>query len=273
MIREVTFMKYSKIRLDPIVDLEARFSSLSPEAYEQRARGTLSKADAEAFEEIMAEYVGVDHDSLGRARKFYDFLSAKGMNVFARYDNIEFSKAIVPKVMEEIYGSKCVADIGCFDGLHAVTYAMNMPGAEVIGMDISGESIKSAKDLAARYGLKNIRFVAGDVLSMPFVNRFDAITATSVLNETYEVIPWWSAFNSATQTDHLLEDKLAEIRKIAGPGAKVVMSFLPQGTDLWARYLADSISKSGFHEIRKETFGFKAHDANMECLFVVARAD
>jgi ubiquinone/menaquinone biosynthesis C-methylase UbiE len=78
-------------------------------------------------------------------------------------------------VPRELQGKKLL-DLGCGPGIHAKEYCAR--GAEVIGVDISEEMIKIAKEQAPK-----ATFLKADLLKIPFPNNhFDIITSSYVLD-------------------------------------------------------------------------------------------
>lgn len=68
-------------------------------------------------------------------------------------------------------------DVGCGNGLITVDLARAIgPSARVVGLDISGAILETAKTYAVHTGVENIRFVTGDAHRLPFRNaEFDAV--------------------------------------------------------------------------------------------------
>ncbi len=74
-----------------------------------------------------------------------------------------------------------VLDLGCGDGGHLLPIALALPGAELIGVDLSGVAIEQASARAAALGLSNVRFLQADILDIaPEFGEFDYITAHGV---------------------------------------------------------------------------------------------
>jgi demethylmenaquinone methyltransferase/2-methoxy-6-polyprenyl-1,4-benzoquinol methylase len=70
---------------------------------------------------------------------------------------------------------KCL-DLACGTGDMAMLLAEEYPQAEVIGLDLNRDMIECARK---RKGIKNIKFVPGDMCDMPFDdNSFDIVTAS-----------------------------------------------------------------------------------------------
>jgi ubiquinone/menaquinone biosynthesis C-methylase UbiE len=101
-------------------------------------------------------------------------------------------------------------DVGCASGEVLREMARIVYPARVMGFDLSGERIEQSRAIDAELGFTNIDYQQGDVTAMPFENdRFDLV---------------WSRF--------LIEylprptEALAELKRIARPGGKVVVADL-----------------------------------------------
>lgn len=71
-------------------------------------------------------------------------------------------------------------DIGCGSGVVSRYLAELNPGAKVIGIDISGDRVQSAKELALK--IPNLEFLVGDIKSLEFKDStFDNIVCRYVL--------------------------------------------------------------------------------------------
>jgi 2-polyprenyl-3-methyl-5-hydroxy-6-metoxy-1,4-benzoquinol methylase len=91
---------------------------------------------------------------------------------------------LVPGLTGSLQKGIRVLDIGCGRGLIMIRLAELYPSSRVVGMDLSEEAIVFARGEAARRGLNNIEFFAGDVSdfdetaepeSFDFITTFDAI--------------------------------------------------------------------------------------------------
>ena len=56
-----------------------------------------------------------------------------------------------------------VLEIGCGDGANLVPMAEGLPGADLVGLDLSPGALATAEELAAAAGVENVRFEEGDV--------------------------------------------------------------------------------------------------------------
>ncbi len=80
--------------------------------------------------------------------------------------------------------NKIILDQGCGGGRY--TIALKMLGAKkVIGLDFSKIGIENAISRCKHYGIKNVEFIEGSVLKMPFEdNIFDFVFSNGVLHHT-----------------------------------------------------------------------------------------
>lgn len=70
-----------------------------------------------------------------------------------------------------------VLDIGCASGGNTLPMAAQLPGAEVVGVDLSGVQIARARASAVELGLDNVTFYQGDFRALPDDRPFDYIVA------------------------------------------------------------------------------------------------
>jgi SAM-dependent methyltransferase len=67
-----------------------------------------------------------------------------------------------------------VLEAGCGVGAQTVTLAGNSPGAEIVSVDISPDSLAQAEKAVRRAGLNNVRFLEADLFHLPFKDgQFD----------------------------------------------------------------------------------------------------
>jgi SAM-dependent methyltransferase len=75
-----------------------------------------------------------------------------------------------------------VLEAGCGTGAQTIPLARNSPGAQIVSVDISGNSIAEAKAKAERAGLDNVQFEQADVFSLGFAPQsFDHVFVCFVL--------------------------------------------------------------------------------------------
>jgi len=69
-----------------------------------------------------------------------------------------------------------VLEAGCGVGAQTVTVARKSPGAEIVSVDISAESLAAARAAAGEAGLTNVRFEQADVFGLPYpTESFDHV--------------------------------------------------------------------------------------------------
>lgn len=82
-----------------------------------------------------------------------------------------------------------VLEAGCGVGAQTVTLARNSPGASIVSIDISMDSIAQAKQNVRAAGLNNVQFQQGDIFHLPFPPRsFDHVFVCFVLEHLKEPI-------------------------------------------------------------------------------------
>jgi SAM-dependent methyltransferase len=75
-----------------------------------------------------------------------------------------------------------VLEAGCGVGAQTVTLARSSPGARILSVDISAESVSAAKAKVASEGFTNVEFRQADIFALPFENQsFDHVFVCFVL--------------------------------------------------------------------------------------------
>ncbi len=75
-----------------------------------------------------------------------------------------------------------VLEAGCGVGAQTVILAGNSPGARIVSVDVSPQSLSAAKALAAAGGLRNVAFLRADIFNLPFrAASFDHVFVCFVL--------------------------------------------------------------------------------------------
>jgi SAM-dependent methyltransferase len=78
--------------------------------------------------------------------------------------------------------SSYVLEAGCGNGAQTVALARNSPGAHIVSVDISADSIAEAEARVKEAGLGSVEFRQGDILALPFdPETFDHIFVCFVL--------------------------------------------------------------------------------------------
>jgi trans-aconitate 2-methyltransferase len=85
------------------------------------------------------------------------------------------------RVLNELHlrGDECVLDVGCGTGKLTRLLLQNVPRGRVLGLDVSRNMVLHAQgNLHPDFG-DRVQFVAADLLSLPFLGRFDGIFSTA----------------------------------------------------------------------------------------------
>ncbi len=80
-----------------------------------------------------------------------------------------------------------VLEAGCGVGAQTVTLARNSPGASIVSVDISEESVAQAEQKIQAAALTNVHFQQGDIFNLPFpAQSFDHVFICFVLEHLKE---------------------------------------------------------------------------------------
>lgn len=129
-------------------------------------------------------------------------------------------------------------DIGCGDGLCAISVAKLRPRIAVLGLDASATAVSLARRAAAEEGVRNATFMDGDAESPPDAH-FDRISALSVLNLMPDKTAVFSAWRKVVVPGGRLV--IADGFAMSGSGAMGVGALSPDGLGLAARRAGWSI--------------------------------
>jgi ubiquinone/menaquinone biosynthesis C-methylase UbiE len=92
--------------------------------------------------------------------------------------------AKLPEVVQRLQNGGRVLDVGCGVGRVAVAIAKAFPKCEVVGLDPDPESIRQAREAAAKEGLQDrIQFVARSTRDLDRGDGFDLITACDCVHD------------------------------------------------------------------------------------------
>jgi ubiquinone/menaquinone biosynthesis C-methylase UbiE len=80
-----------------------------------------------------------------------------------------------------------VLEVGCGTGAQTVLLAANSPGAEIVSIDRSPDSLELARSRVEAAGYRNVRFAVADLFNLPFeLNAFDDLFICFVLEHLRE---------------------------------------------------------------------------------------
>ena len=122
-----------------------------------------------------------------------------------------------------------VLDIGCDNGIITCFLAKYHPDSEFLGIDISANSIKVARELAAKLELKNITFECMNAFEVQniYSNYFDMVISVRSLHEMFEDVfaqRYWSLrdFESNNFFEKQSEDLIKITNTLVEYGGKLV---------------------------------------------------
>lgn len=185
---------------------------------------------------------------------------------------------------------KCrILELGCGNGSNLLSHAYNLQDSSFVGVDISGEHIKKAKEWAEELNLKNVEFHEIDVMDITVeaFGKFDYITAHGLISWIPEFIRdrvfelfmemlnsrgvgyiSYNTFPGAHRRDMVRRMMRFHTGDIADPSKKVAksiafLSFLAEnatGDELYKPTLASEVQRHFKREI-----GDIYHDDLSEC--------
>ena len=129
-----------------------------------------------------------------------------------------------------------ILDLGCGFGLFAMYMALSKPDAHVIGLDINARRLQTARDAAAKLGIRNVSFQQKDLRDW----HPDQTIAGAYALDVFHHIPPASG-------DRLLQDLNAHLE----PGGRFLLKDIdtaPRGM-LWFTFLLDALMspRDDFH--------------------------
>jgi SAM-dependent methyltransferase len=135
---------------------------------------------------------------------------------------------------------KRVLDAGC--GMGYGSAELSRVAASVVGLDISGEAVASAREC---YALPRVTFLQGSCASLPFrAASFDLVVAFEVIEHLKE----WREF-------------LAEARRVLAPGGQCLISTPNRD------YYADSRGRTGPNPYHEHEFSFEEFRQELLAVF------
>jgi len=82
----------------------------------------------------------------------------------------------------DLAGDERVLDLGCGEGKVTAEIAACLPSGSVLGLDLSRDMIAFARECFPPEQYRNLRFVEGDMLDLPFDREFDAVFSNAALH-------------------------------------------------------------------------------------------
>jgi 2-polyprenyl-3-methyl-5-hydroxy-6-metoxy-1,4-benzoquinol methylase len=104
---------------------------------------------------------------------------------------------------------KVILDAGCGTGYKSLVLALANPGAKIIGIDLSEESVKLAEQRLPYHGVANAEFYALKIEDLPTLGlQFDYINADEVLYLLPDAIAGLQAMKSVLNPDGIIRTNL-----------------------------------------------------------------
>jgi len=77
---------------------------------------------------------------------------------------------------------KSILDAGCGTGHRLTGFAKHFPKSDFLGVDMTTASLNTARALAERHQVGNVRFQQGNLIELDLGRKFDLIVSTGVIN-------------------------------------------------------------------------------------------
>ncbi|MEZ2240844.1 class I SAM-dependent methyltransferase [Microcoleus sp.] len=112
---------------------------------------------------------------------------------------------------------KVILDAGCGTGYKSLVLALANPGAKIVGIDLSEESVKLAEQRLQYHGVANAEFYALKIEYLPTLGlKFDYINADEVLYLLPDAIAGLQAMKSVLKPDGIIRTNLHSANGRAG---------------------------------------------------------
>ena len=104
---------------------------------------------------------------------------------------------------------KLILDAGCGSGYKSLILAVANPGAKIVGIDLSEESVKLARHRLQYHGFENAEFQAMKIEDLPSLGlQFDYINADEVLYLLPDAVAGLQAMKSVLKPDGIIRTNL-----------------------------------------------------------------
>src|SRR5574339_390358 len=92
---------------------------------------------------------------------------------------LSWGKRVLDRVV--LRGDETILDAGCGTGRLTGALLERLPRGRVVALDLSENMLRSARQNLLRFG-NQVRFVAADLLHLPFMETFDGIFSTAAFH-------------------------------------------------------------------------------------------
>jgi len=132
---------------------------------------------------------------------------------FALVSGISFDKEYkMITQAAQLEGDEILLDLGCGSGIYSRSLAQRLNRGTVVGLDLSVPMLNYASSRARAEGLKNLLFIHGNALDLPFPDsEFDAVICCATIHHF---------------SIHDLLTTLKEVSRVLKPGGRFMTSAL-----------------------------------------------
>ena len=88
------------------------------------------------------------------------------------------SGIVYPEIFP-IDSTETVLNVGCGDGVQAITYLNHFK--KMVGVDIDGPSLQTAREVADYYKIDNLELIEANVENIPLSEQFDKVLAIDII--------------------------------------------------------------------------------------------
>lgn len=166
-------------------------------------------------------------------RSFYDFISDPTIGGVVHSSKADAIRASGEAIEGSIQGRTKVLDVGCSLGYLTTWYARINSARHVVGVDISEKSVRQARRLAGRLGIRNVEFLVADISERIPGSTYDAVIDSQSLSTI-------SAYSPEALTRGLTNLRAA----LEPDGILVSVSAIPDCAA--AQDFIENLRKSGF---------------------------
>ncbi|MFB2833842.1 class I SAM-dependent methyltransferase [Floridanema evergladense] len=108
---------------------------------------------------------------------------------------------------------KVILDAGCGTGFKSLALAVANPGAKIVGVDLSEESVKLAKERLKYHGIKNVEFYPLSIYDLSKLGReFDYIHCDETLYLLPDIVAGLQAMKSVLKPEGIIRANLHSSR-------------------------------------------------------------
>lgn len=95
---------------------------------------------------------------------------------------------------------------GCGTGQHSISVAKRFKDCEVVAIDLSASSLSYAMRKSSQYGIKNIKYMQGDILQVgKLEEKFDIIESVGVLHHMDDPVEGWYNLSETLNSGGLMK--------------------------------------------------------------------